>query len=161
MKAIPLKIALRFLAIVAVLQLSALQVLAQQLAVVPQERTSMLQYIIDTQPALGDLIAKAGLAPTLSGDAVYTFLVPSDADISKLQNEPAQRIRTVLSGHILKGKYLESDFKDGAAIETLAGTKVNVCRKKDHTLVSGVRIEAANTEVKNGVIHKLSGAIKI
>ncbi|MBC5994155.1 fasciclin domain-containing protein [Pontibacter cellulosilyticus] len=161
MKAKPYKIALKFFAIIAVLHLSALQVLAQQSAVVPQERASMLQYIVETKPALGDLIAKAGLAPTLSGDAVYTFLVPSNGEISKLQNEPAQRIRTVLSGHILKGKYLESDLKDGATIETLAGTKLTVCRKKDYTLVNGVRIEAANTEVKNGVIHNLSGAVKI
>lgn len=131
------------------------------MSAVPQERISMLQYVIETKPALGDLIAKAGLAPTLSGDAVYTFLMPSDSDLNNLKNESAQRIRTILSGHILKGKYLESDLKDGANIETLAGTRVTVCRKKDHTLVSGARIISANTEVKNGVIHQLGSSIKL
>nr|WP_246596933.1 fasciclin domain-containing protein [Pontibacter aydingkolensis] len=120
----------------------------------------MLQYLIETEPVLGELIAKSGLAPTLSGDAVYTFLVPSDADLNNLKNEPPQRVRAILSGHILKGRYLENDLKDGATIETLAGTKVTICRKKDHTLVSGSRIVAANTEVKNGIIHKLSSSIK-
>ena len=121
----------------------------------------MLQYFIETQPALGDLIAKAGLAPTLSGNTVYTFLVPSDDELNNLESMPAQRLRTVLSGHILKGRYLESDFKDGVSLETLAGTKVTVCRKKDYTLISGARIVASNTEVKNGVIHKLSSSIKL
>jgi uncharacterized surface protein with fasciclin (FAS1) repeats len=126
-----------------------------------EERTSMLQYAIANNPVLGDVIAKAGLAPILSGDAMYTLMLPPDAALSSIKNEPAQRVRTILSGHILKGKYLESDLKDGASIETLAGTKVVVCRKKDYTLVDGVRITNANIEVKNGVIHKLSSAIKL
>jgi uncharacterized surface protein with fasciclin (FAS1) repeats len=125
------------------------------------ERASMLQYAIANNPVLGDAIAKAGLAPILSGDGMYTLFLPPDAELNNLKNEPAQRVRTILSGHILKGKYLESDLKDGASIETLAGTKVIICRKKDYTLVDGVRITGANIEVKNGLIHKLSSSIKL
>ncbi|WP_299818439.1 fasciclin domain-containing protein [uncultured Pontibacter sp.] len=154
-------IALKNFAFSLILCLSVLQVQAQQVAAVPQARTSMLQFIIEKQPELGNLIAKAGLAPILSGDAAYTFLVPPASEIKDLKNEPAQRLRTILSGHILKGKYLESDFKDGTTLETLAGTQLNICRKKDHTLVSGSRIVEANTEVKNGVIHQLSRSIKL
>ena len=160
MKAIH-KTTLKTLLAVAFLFSDVPQLAAQQLAFVAQERATMLQYIVDTQPVLGELIAKAGLAPILSGDAAYTFLMPSEAELSSLKNEPAQRIRTILSGHILKGRYLESDLKDGASIETLAGTKVTVCRKKDYTLVNGVRIVAPNNEVKNGIIHRLSGTIKV
>ncbi|MEJ8802571.1 fasciclin domain-containing protein [Pontibacter sp. H249] len=149
------KITLRSFAIVAILFLTVQQVQAQQ------EHKSMLQYIIDNQPDLGELAVKAGLAPTLSGNTAYTFLMPSDADINNLKKEPAQRLRTILSGHILKGRYLESDFKDGATLETLAGTSITVCRKKDHTLLSGARVIEANTEVKNGIVHKLSSSIKL
>jgi uncharacterized surface protein with fasciclin (FAS1) repeats len=126
-----------------------------------QERDTMLQFVINNKPTLANLIAKSGLAPILSGNGAYTFLIPSEESLKELENEPAQRIRTVLSGHILKGKFLESDLKDGASVETLAGTKVIVCRKKDYTLVDGVRIVSANQEVKNGFIHNLGGIIKI
>ena len=159
MKAIH-KTTLTFFAAVTLVCFCAPQASAHRLAFVTQDRATMLQYIIENQPGLGELIAKAGLAPTLSGDAAYTFLMPSEAELNNLKNESAQRVRTILSGHILKGKYLESDLKDGATIETLAGTKVTVCRKKDYTLVNGIRIITSNNEVKNGVVHKLSGVIK-
>ncbi len=125
------------------------------------DRASMLQYAITNNPVLGDVIAKAGLAPILSGDGMYTLFLPPNSELNNLKNEPAQRVRTVLSGHIIKGKYLEGDLKDGASIETLAGTKVIICRKKDYTLVDGVRITKSNIEVKNGIIHNLSSSIKL
>lgn len=121
----------------------------------------MLQYFISNQPKLANLIAKSGLMPVLSGNGTYTFLAPSEGSLQSLENESPERIRTVLSGHILKGKYLESDLKDGATVETLAGTKVTVCRKKEYTLVDGVPIVSANTQVKNGLIHNIGGIIKI
>jgi uncharacterized surface protein with fasciclin (FAS1) repeats len=126
-----------------------------------QEGGTMLQYIIDNQPVLANLIAKSGLTPIFSGNGTYTLLAPSEEKLKALENESAQRIRAVLSGHIIKGRYLESDLKDGANVETLAGTKIIICRKKDHTLVDGVRIKNANREVKNGLIHTIDGIIKV
>lgn len=126
-----------------------------------QERVTMLRYIVDKQPALGDLVVKAGLAPMLSGNEVYTFLVPSEGALASLQQASPERLRAILSGHILKGKYLERDLKDGAILKTLAGTSITICRKKDYTLVSGQRITSANVEVQNGVIHNLSGTINL
>lgn len=129
--------------------------------VVVQESNTMLQHIITNNPKLANLIAKSGLTPVLSGNGDYTFLAPSEESLKVLENESAQRIRTVLSGHILKGKYQESDLKDGANLETLAGTKVVICRKKKYTLVDGVPITSANHQVKNGLVHNIGGIIKI
>lgn len=141
--------------------LCASQVQAHTMAVNQQESKTLLQYLIDTQPELANLLTKAGLTPVLSGDETYTLLIPSAENLKSLEDQPAQRVRAVLSGHILKGKYLESDLKDGASVETLAGTKITVCRKKDYTLVDGVRIVNANHVLKNGVVHRLGGMIKL
>lgn len=149
------------LSLVAVIFCCALQAQAHTVALAPQERSTLLQFVVDTHPSLANLLTKAGLTPILSSDDAYTILAPPDESLKSLENESAQKIRTVLSGHILKGKYLEADLKDGATVETLAGTKVTICRKKDYTLVDGIKIVKANQAVKNGVVHDINGLIKI
>ncbi|WP_439880860.1 fasciclin domain-containing protein [Pontibacter sp. MBLB2868] len=153
-------ITLAKLALITVLVCGVGQAHAHKVVTEYQERSSLLQYVIDTQPTLANLLTKAGLTPILSGNDTYTLLAPPEQELKNLENESPQKIRTILSGHILKGSYKESDLKDGATVETLAGTKVTICRKKDYTLVDGVRIVEANKVVKNGVVHALGGIIK-
>ncbi|MDX5420922.1 MAG: fasciclin domain-containing protein [Hymenobacteraceae bacterium] len=138
-----------------------LPVHAQEVALaVPQERTTIMQYLINERPVLADLVTKAGLTPLLSGSGTYTLLAPPEEDLQSLRNESPQRLRAIVSGHILKGQYQESDLKDGASVETLAGTKINVCRVRGYTLVDGLRINSADKAVKNGVVHSIGGIIR-
>jgi len=131
--------------------------LAQEAA----KRLTLMQYVMQERPVLAELITKSGLTPILSGDAPYTMLAPPEAALEELKNLPPVRIRAVLSGHILEGLYQEKDFKDGATLETLAHTNVTVCRKKDYTLLDGVRIGGEHTQAKNGVVHSLSGKLDL
>ena len=133
--------------------------LAQTVALVPKERMTLMQYVMQERPVLAELITKAGLTPVLSDDVPYTLLAPPEADLYNLRQLPPARLRAVLCDHILKGAYLEKDLKDGSSIETFARTKVNIFRKKNHTLVNGVRIESADTQVSNGILHGISGRI--
>ncbi|MFD2999833.1 fasciclin domain-containing protein [Pontibacter toksunensis] len=147
---------------VIVLLLVCLQPLqAQEMALVPKERMTLMQYVMQERPVLADLITKAGLTPLLCDETAYTLLAPPEADLGELQQMEPARLRAVLSGHILKGAYLEKDLKDGSSVETLAHTKLNVFRKKDHTLVNGTRIERANNQVGNGILHGLSGILTL
>lgn len=135
--------------------------LAQEVALVPKERMNLMQYVLQERPVLADLITKAGLSPTLCEETGYTVLAPPDAALKELQQLDPARLRAVISGHILKGSYLEKDLKDGSSVETLARTKLNIFRKKNQTLVNGVRIESANNQVGNGVLHGLSGKLTL
>ncbi|GAB3542195.1 hypothetical protein GCM10027443_42650 [Pontibacter brevis] len=129
------------------------------MALVPKERMTLMQYVMQERPVLADLITKAGLTPILSDEKPYTLLAPPESELMELQQLAPARLRAVISGHILKGTYLEKDLKDGSSVETLADTKLNVFRKKNYTLVDGVRIESANNKVGNGVLHGLSGRL--
>ncbi|MEJ8757562.1 fasciclin domain-containing protein [Pontibacter sp. H259] len=131
---------------------------AQTLASAEATRTTLIEHIVKERPVLMELMTTAGLIPVLSGDAPYTLLAPPEAELSALKNQPAEQIRLVMAGHILKGKYTEKDLKDGAKLEALNGKTITICRKKG-TLINGVSIAKADTEVNNGIIHTLNGAL--
>ena len=134
---------------------------AQEMGLVPQERMTMMQYVMQERPILADLITKAGLTPTMCEETFYTLLAPPETDLRELQKLDPARLRAIISSHILKGAYLEKDLKDGSSVETLARTKLNIYRKKDHTLINGTRIESPNNQVGNGVLHGLSGRLTL
>lgn len=124
-------------------------------------RMSMIEYMVQERPVLANLVTKAGLTPILSDVGPYTILAPPEAELEKLKDLPAVRLRAVLSGHILHGLYQEKDFKDGATIQTLAHTNIKVCRKKDYTLIDGVQLGREPVQVKNGILHSLSGKLNL
>src|SRR5690606_13384138 len=109
---------------------------AQEVVTLEPERVTIIQYIMKDNPVLVGLLTTAGLVPVLSGDGAYTLLAPPEQELASLKNESPDKIRDVLSGYVLKGSYLEKDLKDGAAVETLKGSKLKICRKNG-TLVNG------------------------
>lgn len=132
---------------------------AQNVAALQPEQVTIIQYIINERPVLVSLLTTAGLVPVLSGDSPYTLLAPPEQALAALKNESPDKIREVLSGYVLKGKYLETDLKDGASVETLSGKKLKVCRK-DGTLLNGVKLIDTNQTVRNGVVHQLQDLLK-
>ena len=139
--------------------LSTGYVTAQEGQSPPQQRITIMQYAINERPLLAELLTTAGLAPALSGDTPYTLLAPPEASLQELKGQSAEKIRATLAMHIIKGRHQEADFKDGARIDTYSGAAAHVCRKKSDTLISGVKIMAANKEVRNGVVHELNGLL--
>ncbi|MCJ8163756.1 fasciclin domain-containing protein [Pontibacter sp. E15-1] len=135
--------------------------LADRAAAGQTQRTTLMQYIMQERPVLASLITKAGLTPILSDNNPYTLLAPPEAELKALEQLPTARLRAILSGHILKGIYQESDFKDGATLETLARTKITIYRKKNYTLIDGVRLEKPATQLENGILHSLAGKLAL
>jgi uncharacterized surface protein with fasciclin (FAS1) repeats len=131
---------------------------AQTVASAENTRTTMIEYIMKDRPVLVSLLTTAGLVPALSGDSPYTLFAPPESELKALQNEPADKIRMVMAGLLVKGKYTEKDLKDGAKLQALNGETITVCRKKN-TLVNGVSITNPDTELKNGVVHGVSGML--
>lgn len=144
--------------IVAFILLESRATHAQDVVGLQPERVTIIQYIMNENPVLVGLLTTAGLVPVLSGDGPYTLLAPPEQELASLQTESPDKIRDILSGYVLKGNYLEKDLKDGAAVETLKGSKLKICRK-DGTLVNGVLLTDPDYQVRNGVVHKLQGML--
>ncbi len=153
-----LKKQLLLLLTLAVFAAPTIHIKAQDVASAEMARTTMIEHIMKERPVLIDLLTTAGLVPVLSGNSPYTLFAPPEADLTNLKNEPAERIRLVMAGHLVKGRYTEKDLKDGAKLEALNGKTITICRKKN-TLINGVSITKPDTEVKNGIIHGLSSAL--
>lgn len=135
---------------------------AQAIALaVPQERITMMEYVLKERPVLAGLVTKAGLTPLLSADAPVTLLAPPESSLKSIEQESPERLRSILLAHILSGTYQEKDLKDGATLKSVGNTTITVCRKKDYTLVNGVRIRQANHQVRNGLLHELDGMFRI
>ena len=137
---------------------SSINLQAQTLASSETAHTTIVEHVIKERPVLVELLTTAGLLPVLSGNAAYTLFAPPESELSVLKGQPAEQIKLVLAGHIVKGKYTEKDLKDGAKLETLNGQSITICRKKN-TLINGVAITKADTELKNGVVHGLSSTL--
>ncbi len=122
-------------------------------------KQSLVEHILQERPLLIDMLTTAGLVPALSSSTAYTLLAPPDEALEIMKEESPERLRLLLAGHILKGRYLQKDLKDGATVETLAGTSIKICRKKGSTLVNGVKITSTEASVENGVLHHLGSAM--
>jgi uncharacterized surface protein with fasciclin (FAS1) repeats len=142
----------------AVFILSTINLQAQDLAIAASARTTMIEQIMKDRPVLVELLTTAGLVPLLSGNSPYTLFAPPETELIAFRSEPAEKVRMVMAGHLVKGHYTEKDLKDGAKLEALNGKNIMIYRKKA-TLVNGVSIVRADIEVKNGIIHTISNAI--
>ena len=125
-----------------------------------QGRITLMEQLIKDRPVLAELVTTAGLVPALSGESPYTLLAPPESALAGLRGESPEKLRRILSGHMLSGKYLEKDFKDGAQVKSLSGENLHICRKGGHTLVNGVRITQADQELNNGILQGMSDVLK-
>lgn len=123
------------------------------------ERATIMQHVIDERPLLAELMTTAGLAPILSGNTAYTLLTPPEAQLQALKSQPVEKIKAVLAMHLIKGSFKTTDFKDGGRIQNYSGATLNVCRKKNDTLVNGVRLGTANKTFRNGIVIELEGVL--
>ncbi|MFD1186170.1 fasciclin domain-containing protein [Pontibacter rugosus] len=141
--------------------LVALILACWQVSIAQSQPQSLLQHVIQERPVLAGLLTKAGLAPVLSADAPVTLLAPPESELQSLQQESPERLRAILSNHIILGSYQEKDMKDGSSIKTIGGTSLTTYRKKDYTLVNGLRIQQSDQQVKNGILHEIIGVLQI
>ncbi len=105
-------------------------------------------------------VETAGLTDTLSsGD--YTVFAPSDEAFFKIPNEDYKALlenstglKDILIFHVVKGKMMSKDLKDGQELTTLQGENLMVKVWPNGVMsVNGANITQADVEASNGVIH--------
>ena len=108
---------------------------------------------------LTKLLADAGLTDTLRGAGPFTVFAPSDeafkAVPAKTMAELAankELLKSVLTYHVLAGKFSSADAKNGNA-KTLQGANVAVGKAGSFVTVEEAVVTEADVAATNGVIH--------
>ena len=133
------------------------------LAGVPDSMT--IDRVLRTDDRFSTLVAaldSTGLDSTLASDGPYTLLAPPDTAFARLPDgtmevlltERPDRLRTILSRHVLDGRIKATDLVDANPLPTLAGDSLRV--RRDSVLTVGPATVVDNdVAVANGLIHVL------
>ncbi len=112
-------------------------------------------------------IKATNLEDTLNGIGPFTILAPvnlafgniaSPDSFDDLVNQSGKnnKLSDILSYHILKGKKLLKDFRDGQKLQTVNGKEVSVIVKDGEVHINGAMILARDKQGSNGVIHSVN-----
>ena len=122
--------------------------------------------IVDTAVEAGDFktlaaaLEKAGLVETLKGEGPFTVFAPTDAAFEKLLKElgitaeellARKDLKEILLYHVVPGKVMSRDLKDGMKVKTSAEKEVTI--SLDPIQVNKANVIKPDIEASNGVIH--------
>ncbi|AYA38845.1 fasciclin domain-containing protein [Hymenobacter oligotrophus] len=112
-------------------------------------------------------VKAAGLVSTLQGTGPFTVFAPTNAAFDKLPAgtvqtlvEPAnkQQLTSILTYHVVPGRYLATDLKDGQQLTTVAGETLTVMKKGNSVMLRDAKggmatVSIPNVVSSNGVTH--------
>ncbi|MCS7243072.1 MAG: fasciclin domain-containing protein [Candidatus Caldatribacterium sp.] len=108
----------------------------------------------------------AGLVNVLKSEGPFTVFAPIDEAFAKIPEEELkalledkEKLKAVLTYHVVAGKVLLKDMKDGLQLKTLQGNPVIFYVRGDTIRVNEAKIIATDIEAKNGVIHIIDTVI--
>ena len=117
----------------------------------------------DNVTTLVAAVKAAGLVETLSGPGPFTVFAPTDSAFAKLpagtvemlvKPENKQKLTSILTYHVVAGKLLSGDLKDGQTLTTVNGQKITVKVMDGKVWINGAAmVETANVISSNGVTH--------
>ena len=107
------------------------------------------------------------LEETLNGVGPFTILAPVNLAFNNLnapdtfddlvkQSNKNTKLSEILSYHILTGKKLLKDFRNGQKLKTVNGQEVNVTVLDGEVHINGAKILARDKQGSNGVIHSIN-----
>jgi uncharacterized surface protein with fasciclin (FAS1) repeats len=106
-------------------------------------------------------VKAADLVKTLQGAGPFTVFAPTDAAFAAIQKdvdnllkpENKAKLVKVLTFHVVSGKHLAAQLKDGQELTTVEGEKIKVSIKDNKVSVGGAHVTSADIIASNGVIH--------
>ncbi len=124
--------------------------------------------IVETAVAAGKFktlaaaLQAAGLVETLKGAGPFTVFAPTDDAFAKLpagtvesllKPENKAKLTAILTYHVVAGKALASDLKNGEALKTVNGKELPVKIEGGEVMIGNAKVIKADIEATNGVIH--------
>lgn len=112
-------------------------------------------------------VKQAGLVETLSGTGPFTVFAPTNAAFDKLPKgavaglmDPASKAKLVgvLTYHVIPGRLVAADLKDGQELTTVNGEKLHITVKNGQVMVGNGKDAPATVQIadvisSNGVTH--------
>lgn len=108
----------------------------------------------------------ANLEETITGIGPFTILAPVNLAFGKLippntfenmlkGSSSDNRLSDILSFHVITGKKLLRDFRDGQKLQTVNGKELDVSVKDGEVRINGAKILARDRQGSNGVVHSI------
>ena len=118
-------------------------------------------------------VKAAGLVETLKGAGPFTVFAPTNAAFDKLPKgavaglmDPASKAKLagVLTYHVIPGRLVAADLKDGQELTTVNGEKLYIAVKDGKVMVSNGKDAPATVQIadvisSNGVTHVIDGVV--
>jgi uncharacterized surface protein with fasciclin (FAS1) repeats len=106
-------------------------------------------------------VTAAGLVKTLQGTGPFTVFAPTDAAFASIQKnmdtllkpENKEKLSKVLTLHVVSGKLMAADLKEGKELTTVQGEKLKVHVKVGKVMIGDAHVTSADIHASNGVIH--------
>lgn len=121
----------------------------------------------DNAKTLTAAVTAAGLVQTLKGPGPFTVFAPTDAAFAAIQSdvdnlmkpENKAKLANILTYHVVAGKIMAADLKDGQELNTVQGTKLKVSVKNGKVMINGANVVSVNIPASNGVIHVIDKVV--
>jgi uncharacterized surface protein with fasciclin (FAS1) repeats len=106
------------------------------------------------------------LDTTLNGIGPFTIFAPINLAFGKLatpdtfenivkQSKDNSKLSELLTFHVIKGKKMIKDFRDGQKLQTVNGQELIVTVKDGEIRVNGAKILSKDRQASNGVVHSI------
>jgi uncharacterized surface protein with fasciclin (FAS1) repeats len=109
-------------------------------------------------------VIATGLDKKLSEAGPFTVFAPSDHAFEKLDKgvlenllkpENKAKLTDVLNLHVVTGKIIFKDLKDGDKLKSISGRELHVHVKDGSVTIDGAKIHGHDVQASNGVIYSL------
>ena len=128
--------------------------------------------IVDTAVGAGTFktlvaaVTAAGLVETLKGPGPFTVFAPTDEAFAALgttvddllKPENKDKLVAILTYHVIPGKVMAADLKDGMEAKTVNGETVMI-DLDNGAMVDDAKVVTADIAATNGVIHVIDKVI--
>ena len=113
-------------------------------------------------------VKAAGLAETLSGAGPFTVFAPTNEAFNALpagtvekllKPEMKKDLTKVLTYHVVPGKLMAADLKDGQKLKTVEGGELTVSVKDGKVMINGANVTIADVVSSNGVTHVVDAVL--
>jgi uncharacterized surface protein with fasciclin (FAS1) repeats len=121
-------------------------------------------------------VKAAGLVETLKGEGPYTVFAPTNEAFkalpqskldSLMKSENKQKLKDVLTYHVVPGKVMVQDVMSldgvksdqGAMVKTVQGSEATLKAKGGNVMIDGAKVTKTDIKTSNGVIHVIDAVI--
>ena len=116
---------------------------------------------VESAKTLAAAVKAAGLVATLEGKGPFTVFAPTDAAFAAIQKdvdsllkpENKAKLANILTYHVVSGKHIAAELKDGTELTTVQGEKLKVSVKDLKVMIGDAHVTTADVAASNGVVH--------